>query len=563
MTLALVDSMICLEMPFFAMAHQYAFQASDYIDPTIIHAARLPFIYAFRDAFGLKDVWEDAKYTFKARGVSYKAYEAADGGLHYGEGRQKRIRAGLRYSRGGQAKYWLPVPNEERTSLLPRSGERAVYTARGDQEIDRGEHYESDDSELSDAPSLGFSEPSDGEDEMYSRARRIGYSGFPNVDVSREQKQRRQRDEENGILAGRRLRRGTASAHEPEPQKVRGWQRSSAKNRDKGKGKKSVYGAWAERAASVEQPLLEEEVEDAAFDGENENPDAWRAQDDEGLSLRWTKKNRPPRLKVSPFALDSGPSSPAPPSAGRTDAVDLISEETLNTPNRESTRPPPSPAGQAPDIAGPAAAEHRSDAVDLVSEADITPPSGLATRSAPVSPIAPIPVAPPNPAAVAAVAAAAGDDIPPPPPPVLEIMSPHDDEPSPTMPLSAGPAPIPEAAGAFPEPPTLPNRDTASAPPDVERNLHHAQKTALPAVQGSPESGGFFAPPPEDIVRAGTPVDTSFPPPPPEPESEPEDLHRREPSASSANWGASSNGSPTSFRAPSYRWSDTNDNPWA
>lgn len=401
---------------------------------------------------------------------------------------------------------------------------------------------------------------------MYARARRIGYSGFPNVDVSREQKQRRLRDEEDGILAGRRSRRGTASATEPEPQRVQGWTRRSAKNRDKGKGKMRVYGAWADRVEGSSQPLLEEdEASDAAFDGENENPDAWRSKGDEGLSLKWSRKPPPPKLTGSPFnrsAASSGPSTPQPRQSGerqgRKDAVDIVSEATLNTPSPMSTRPPPSPNGQAPDLAGPTAADHRSDAVDLVSEVEVSSPNPT-TQTAPVSPIAPVPIAPPNAAAVAVVTAAAtGSDVPPPPPPVLEIVSPHDEEPSPTMPLSAGPALIPEAPDAFPEPPAVPDRDTASAPPAVQTHVRK-DKTTIEAVPGSPE-GGFFPPPPEDIVREGTPVETSFPPPPPVDEPG-QNGHRREPSVSSANWGDSN--SPASIRAPSYRWSDGTDNPWA
>lgn len=38
---------------------------------------------------------------------------------------------------------------------------------------------------------------------MYERARRIGYAGFPDVDVSQEEKKRRAWEEEEGILAGK------------------------------------------------------------------------------------------------------------------------------------------------------------------------------------------------------------------------------------------------------------------------------------------------------------------------------------------------------------------------
>lgn len=241
---------------------QYAFKASDYIDTRLNHVARLPFIFAFRDAFGVKDVWADIKYTFRARGISYKAYEAADGRLHNEEGRTKRIRAGLRYSKGGKTKYWIDVPGQEeqriqvdsRTPLLP--SHRAGYSFSG---------VGSDsDSDVSDAPSLEFSSASESEDGLYERARRIGYTGFPNVDVSEENMRRRRRHEESEILAGRRTRSGgvvtardlnTGPFSPPLPPMP--WSRRDSKGKGKDKEpdpkKQRLYGAWADRD-SVSQP---------------------------------------------------------------------------------------------------------------------------------------------------------------------------------------------------------------------------------------------------------------------------------------------------------------------
>lgn len=339
MSLALVDSMICIEMPFFAIAHQYAFQASDYIDTSVIHVARLPFIYAFRDAFGVKDVWEDIKYTFRARGVSYKAYEAADGGLHHDEGRQKRIRAGLRYSRGGKAKYWIQVPGEEqvrrgteRSPLLPQHSDA------------RFQNYDSDSSDASEAASLDFSSMSESEDALYERARRIGYAGFPNVDVSREQARRRRRQEEDGILAGIWTRRGPDTQHgdEQPASETNGHERRSTriKRTLKGKGKSKdanprVYGAWADRVSASMAQVPELRVEDAAFDGENENPGAWAA-DNDGTGMRWARKPAPKAeaKAVTPRKPKPRPLSPEP-ERQRSDAVDLVSPTDIE---RSSSR---------------------------------------------------------------------------------------------------------------------------------------------------------------------------------------------------------------------------------
>lgn len=97
-----------MEMPFFAIAHNYAFSYHDFIDPHHTFVARMPMYYAFRDAFGVKDVVEDSKATLRGEGMDYREFEPAEGLIHQGVGLENRIRAGLRYSRGGKMKYWLP-----------------------------------------------------------------------------------------------------------------------------------------------------------------------------------------------------------------------------------------------------------------------------------------------------------------------------------------------------------------------------------------------------------------------------------------------------------------------
>ena len=97
-----------MEMPFFAIAHNYAFSYHDFIDAHHTFVARMPMYYAFRDAFGIKDVVEDSKATLRGEGMDYREFEPAEGLIHQGVGLENRIRAGLRYSRGGKKKYWLP-----------------------------------------------------------------------------------------------------------------------------------------------------------------------------------------------------------------------------------------------------------------------------------------------------------------------------------------------------------------------------------------------------------------------------------------------------------------------
>ncbi|OSC98871.1 DUF300-domain-containing protein [Trametes coccinea BRFM310] len=128
-SLGLTDTLICFEMPFFAVAHMYAFSTRDYIDKHTAYVARMPFIYALRDAFGLRDVIEDCKATLRGEGIDYREFEPSEGRIHQGAGRDRRIRAGLRYSQGGRRKYWLPQPAT--TTGPPGKFERRVNRAIG------------------------------------------------------------------------------------------------------------------------------------------------------------------------------------------------------------------------------------------------------------------------------------------------------------------------------------------------------------------------------------------------------------------------------------------------
>jgi hypothetical protein len=121
---AIQDSLICFEMPIFAIAHWYAFLWHDYADPRI-SAARMPVKYAVRDAFGIRDLIEDTKETFRGENYQYRAFDSGDKVIAHEESysRVARMMDGMRYERGGKAKYWIPKPGEasSRTPLLGSS----------------------------------------------------------------------------------------------------------------------------------------------------------------------------------------------------------------------------------------------------------------------------------------------------------------------------------------------------------------------------------------------------------------------------------------------------------
>ena len=107
-SVGLTDTLICFEMPFFAVAHLYAFSFKDFVDPYVSFVARMPIKYAIKDSFSIKDVVEDSKATLRGEGMDYREFEPSEGFMHQGTGRDRRIRAGLRYAEGGKKKYWLP-----------------------------------------------------------------------------------------------------------------------------------------------------------------------------------------------------------------------------------------------------------------------------------------------------------------------------------------------------------------------------------------------------------------------------------------------------------------------
>ncbi|KIJ56379.1 hypothetical protein M422DRAFT_23657 [Sphaerobolus stellatus SS14] len=228
-SLAITDLLICLEMPLFAIAHMYAFSHTDYISKTHQYAARMPLRYALRDAFGLKDVLEDTKATLHGEGMDYREFEPAEGKMHVGTGRDRRIRAGLRYARGGRAKYWLPVMDADTAAEAgaKRGGgttdlnavERARNRATGDDEeayaplfeeqarrAVRDETDDDGDDAAADGYSLTYSDPDTSEDELYehSRGYLFGDYNYPCIDVSGEQAKEAMWEEEERILRDQR-----------------------------------------------------------------------------------------------------------------------------------------------------------------------------------------------------------------------------------------------------------------------------------------------------------------------------------------------------------------------
>ncbi|TFK36226.1 organic solute transporter Ostalpha-domain-containing protein [Crucibulum laeve] len=231
-SVGLNDTLICLEMPFFAIAHMYAFSYRDYIDPHHTFVARMPMYYAFRDAFGLLDVVEDSKATLRGEGMDYREFEPAEGFMHQGVGRERRIRAGLRYSKGGQRKYWLPkaTADTQPPGRAERVMNRAITKIAGG---DQGEQvhapllqYEAEDvvhlapdmqspteeanvwgdAEIEDGYELPFGDLDDGDEELFEHSKKylFGDYNYPCIDVSSESARTVMWDEEERVLRDER-----------------------------------------------------------------------------------------------------------------------------------------------------------------------------------------------------------------------------------------------------------------------------------------------------------------------------------------------------------------------
>jgi hypothetical protein len=122
---AIQDFLICIEMPGFAIAHWYAFSWHDFADNRI-SSARMPVWYAARDAFGILDLIQDSKETFKGDKYGYRIFDSGDKIMAHEASRSRlaRIKDGMRYERGGKGKYWIPRPDEinQITPLLGANG---------------------------------------------------------------------------------------------------------------------------------------------------------------------------------------------------------------------------------------------------------------------------------------------------------------------------------------------------------------------------------------------------------------------------------------------------------
>jgi hypothetical protein len=206
-SLGLTDTLICLEMPFFAIAHLVAFSQQDYVDKKLAYVGRMPMRHAFRDSFGFKDVLEDAIATLNGQGMDYREFEPSEGHMHQGLGRERRIRAGLRYSHGGRGKYWLPHSvASNRWERSPEDGISAPLLSEDAEDAIQDPSNSVGKSSMA----VGFDLPFDGYDsedeELFASSRKylFGDYNYPCIDASSEVARAKMWEEEERILNNER-----------------------------------------------------------------------------------------------------------------------------------------------------------------------------------------------------------------------------------------------------------------------------------------------------------------------------------------------------------------------
>lgn len=169
---AIQDALICIEMPMFAAAHWYAFSWKDFADNNI-SSARMPVGHALRDAFGIRDLIEDSKDTFRGDNYGYRVFDSGDKVMAHEDSKSRlaRLREGMRYERGGKGKYWIPKPGEvnANTPLLSGSGANGDASSSGTRPDQLNEHTHGT-----------FEEPEldPEEDEYYDAARELEYGDW-------------------------------------------------------------------------------------------------------------------------------------------------------------------------------------------------------------------------------------------------------------------------------------------------------------------------------------------------------------------------------------------------
>lgn len=353
----------------------YAFSHMDYIDSRHTLVARMPMYYAFRDAFGLLDVAEDSKATLRGEGMDYREFEPAEGFMHQGSGRDRRIRAGLRYSKGGQRKYWLPkITDESQSPLINQDVDQAVVHLAPDLRPETDEEPSVwPDAEIENGYELSFGDDLDeGDEELYAYSRNFlfGDYNYPCVDVSSESARSMIWDEEERVLRNERgawfspIRgaKGQVAIQERERPAWEGYGAVSYSQQNQDGG----VGTATTTRPSNKQQFYDDEQQQQPGDRVIVHDGSVIPDQPTDVNMRWTRtrKHHSSHSQTPPF---DGPSSIASGSGSGSNTRTRNNSGVRTSPppisishhhhHQQNPRPPPPPPTLLP-----------SDAVDLVVE---------------------------------------------------------------------------------------------------------------------------------------------------------------------------------------------------
>ena len=163
--------------------------------------------HAFQDSFGFKDVLEDATATLNGQGMDYREFEPSEGHMHQGLGRERRIRAGLRYSHGGRGKYWLPQSAaSSRWERSPEGGVSAPLLSGDAEDAIQDPSSSVDESSVAVGFDLPFGGYDSEDEELFASSRKylFGDYNYPCIDASSEVARAKMWEEEERILNNER-----------------------------------------------------------------------------------------------------------------------------------------------------------------------------------------------------------------------------------------------------------------------------------------------------------------------------------------------------------------------
>ena len=316
-SLGLTDTLICLEMPFFAVAHLAAFSPRDYIDKKLAYVGRMPMRHAFRDSFGFKDVLEDISATLNGQGMDYREFEPSEGHMHQGLGRERRIRAGLRYSQGGRGKYWLPQPTaSSRCELSPENGVYAPLLSEDAEDVTQDTTINADEPYVAVGFDLPFSGHDSEDEELFASSRKylFGDYNYPCIDASSESARAEMWEEEERILNNERS----------------AW--FSGHHGHHGRNAAAVTSYGAVSVSQAQQNIRTLPTPPSRSATADPEPALGLVGGHSDTQLRWTNIFWPKiKLKSPPILGNSRVTSPISTGQSRPDAVDLVTESRYTT----------------------------------------------------------------------------------------------------------------------------------------------------------------------------------------------------------------------------------------